>query len=63
MELPQQAFHITWNSQTQLEVASLTKIMTCMVVLRMLSESKGDLQETVEIGSVETNISGTTAEL
>lgn len=62
MELPQ-TYHITWNSQTQLEVASLTKIMTCLVVLRLLQESEGDIEQTVEVGSFETSINGTTAEL
>lgn len=36
MELPEQHIHVSWNSQTSLEIASLTKIMTCMVVLRLL---------------------------
>jgi D-alanyl-D-alanine carboxypeptidase len=35
MELPH-IFHINWNSQTPMEMASLTKIMTCLVVLRLL---------------------------
>lgn len=62
MELPQ-SFHITWNSQTQLEMASLTKIMTCIVVLRLLREFNGDIEQTVEVGSIETSITGTSAEL
>jgi D-alanyl-D-alanine carboxypeptidase len=46
------------------EVASLTKIMTCLVVLNLLK--KYDLDETntmIEISEFAANISGTSAEL
>lgn len=60
LELPEK-LHLSWNSQTSLEIASLTKIMTCLVVLKMASKQQFD--ESVLIGSVETNITGTRAGL
>lgn len=60
---PPHTLHVSWNSQTALEVASLTKIMTCVVVLRLIDETGSSLDQTVEVGSFETNLSGTTAEL
>lgn len=35
-ELPD-IVHVCWNSQNAVEMASLTKIMTCMVALRVAS--------------------------
>jgi D-alanyl-D-alanine carboxypeptidase len=61
-ELPETT-HISWNSQTSVEIASLTKIMTCIMVLRVASYTNEDLEQTILIGSLEANITGTKAGL
>jgi D-alanyl-D-alanine carboxypeptidase len=46
------------------EVASLTKIMTCIVVIEVAERFGRNLdEEKVEIGKFETNITGTSAML
>lgn len=60
MELPSK-LHVSWNSQSSLEIASLTKIMTCLVVLRLADPHA--LKDYVTVGAVETNITGTKAGL
>ena len=55
--------HISWNSKTMVEIASLTKIMTCVCLLRIIDDYHLDFDQQVEIGIVETSIIGTSAKL
>ena len=55
--------HVSWNSKTMVEIASLTKIMTCYCVLNILSKYHLDWNEIVQVGIVETAVIGTSAKL
>lgn len=45
------------------ECASLTKIMTCFVVLRLMERFKIDQETLITIGQDAANVNGTSAEL
>lgn len=54
----------SFNSKNSQEVASLTKIMTCLVTLELCQKfNVNRLAEEVEIGNMEANLGGTTANL
>ena len=53
---------VSLNSRTAVEMASLTKIMTCLVTLNLSQQYQVDLTtEMVNIGLFEQNIGGTSA--
>ena len=53
-----------YNSKTSQEVASLTKIMTCVVTIELCERLNINIdREEVTIGKFESSIGGTTAEL
>lgn len=45
------------------ECASLTKIMTCFVVIRLMERFKIDQETLITVGQDATNVNGTSAEL
>ena len=55
---------VSLNSRTALEMASLTKIMTCIVAIEIAKKYRVNLNsEEVKIGSFEQNIGGTSANI
>lgn len=55
--------HISWNSKTMVEIASLTKIMTCLCILNLIKTYHLNKDDEIEVGMVESSIIGTTARL
>jgi D-alanyl-D-alanine carboxypeptidase len=55
---------VSFNSKLSQEVASLTKIMTCILTIEICRDLDLDKYATeVTIGKMETSIGGTTADL
>lgn len=56
--------HAAFNTKINLEIASLTKIMTCILALEICEHAKVDIESVnVTIDDFDTKIEGTSAEL
>lgn len=54
----------SFNSRNAVEIASLTKIMTCIIAIEICQKYKLDSkQQTILIGKFESNIGGTSAQI
>ena len=56
--------HASLNGKNNLEVASLTKIMTCILAIKLCDRFSLDMKEEfIKIGKFESNIGGTSAKI